>query len=186
MILQEKDYIKRQKKKYSIHACIWTIIVFILFGIGVLLTGTRSNLFTISACLMAIVAALFITRLISFNRFKDGNEELVRYLEGMKGDYHLFHSGIVLDAKGTSYFEHIVVTSRNIYFISYDEQVVKKNRLRIEENMVSKGLSSKHIHLLVVSNEKQMKNIVHRIEKDAVYLDGKLEEYSKIISETLM
>lgn len=186
MILQEKNYIRQQKKRYLIHSCIWTGIVFVLFGLGLHLTKTRSNYFTISACVVAIVAALFISRFISFNRFKDGDEAKAGLLEKMKGSYQIFHSGIITTTSGTSYFEHIVVTSRSIYLISYDEEKMKKYRLAAEKSLVNKGISVKSIHFLVAKNEVQMKNITLRIEKDACVTGGKLEEYSKMINEILM
>lgn len=186
MILQEKHYIKKQKKKYTLHACLWTAVVLILFGTGLLLTGTRSNLFTISACVMAIVAALFITRLISFSRFKDGDEKMGQVLEAMKGSYHLYHSGILLDTKGTVYFEHIVVTAQNIYLITYEEKTSKKGCSWVIERLSSQGVPSKNIHFVVIKNETQMKGLAHRIEKDACYTSEKLDNYSKIMNETLM
>lgn len=186
MILQEKNYIKKQKKKYLIHSCIWTVVVFVLFGVGLLLTGTRSNYFTISACVMAIVAALFISRFISFSRFKDGDETRACLLEAMKGNYQIFHSGIIIDASGTSYFEHIVLTSKSIYLIAYDEAKMKKYQLWAEKCLINKGIPTKSIHFLVALNEISMKNIAHRIEKDACVTNEKLEEYSKILNEILM
>ena len=186
MILQEKNYIRKQKKKYLIHSCIWTGMVLILFGLGMFLTQTRSNYFTISACIMAIVASLFIARLISFNRFKDGDEAKAHILEAMKGSYEIFHSGIIIDATSTSYFEHIVVTSRNIYLIGYNEEKVKKNRLATEKYLVTKGIPAQCIHFLVAKNEVQIKNIALKIERDACVTNGKLEEYSKMINEILM
>ena len=186
MILQEKTYIKKQKKKYLIHSCIWTVIVFVLFGLGLLFTKTRSNYFTISACVMAIVAALFISRFISFSRFKDGDEAKACILETMKGCCQIFHSGIIIDDAGTSYFEHIVVTSRGVYLIGYDEAKMKKYRSATERSLVNKGIPAKCIHFLIVRNEVQMKNIALRIEKDACITNGKLEEYSKMINEILM
>lgn len=186
MILQETNYIKKQKKKYLIHSCIWTAVVCVLFALGILLTKTRSNYFTISACVMAIVAALFISRFISFSRFKDGDEEVACLLNRMKGSYQIFHSGIIIDASGTSYFEHIVVTSRSVYLIGYDEAKVRKNRLAAEKSLVNKGIPAQCIHFLIAKNKVQMKNIALRIEKDACVTNEKLEEYSKMINEILM
>lgn len=186
MILQEKNYIKKQKKKYLIHSCIWTVVVFVLFGLGLLLTGTRSNYFTISACVIAIVAALFISRFISFNRFKDGDETRACILEAMKGNYQIFHSGIIIISGKTFCFEHIVLTSKGIYLIAYDKEKVKKHQLWIEKGLISKGISAKNIHFLMAPNEVCMKNIALRIEKDTGVMNEKLEEYSKILNEILM
>lgn len=186
MVLQEKSYISKQKKKYMMHSCIWTAVVFMLFGAGLLLTGTRSNYFTVSACIMAIVAALFITRFISYNRFKAGEAAKAEILEQMKGDYHLFHSGIILDSRGTAYFEHLVVTARNVYLISYEGIKTKGQYRWLQETLSQKGIPVKSLHFLLAENEQQMKSIARIIEKDACFTDEKLDTYSKIISETLM
>ena len=69
MVLQEKNYIAKQKKKYFIWGMCLTLLVFGIFGVGLWLTKTRANLFTVSACVIAIGAALFITRWIRmFNK----------------------------------------------------------------------------------------------------------------------
>ncbi|MBE6022365.1 MAG: hypothetical protein E7231_03910 [Cellulosilyticum sp.] len=166
MILQEKNYIGKQKKKYLIQSMIWTILVLGIFITGLCLTGTRSNLFTVMACLLAIVASLFITRFISFNRYKDGDEERAKLLESMQGNYHIYHSSIIPCLQGTAYFEHMIVTAKRIYFIAYTKEQVEKYRTHVEEVLGARGISSKDLCFLVASDSKQMDHHKKRIEKE--------------------
>ena len=206
MILQEKNYIEQQKKKYLIRGVLWTMVVLSIFGIGLLLTGTRANLFTVSACLFAIVASLFITRYISFSRYKDGDLKRAQLLENMQGRYHIYHSCIIPYTKGTAYFEHMVVTAEKIYFIAYTKEQVQKYRLCVEEGLGAKGIGPKRLCFLVAKDDYQMESHMKRIEKETVtshqqeakLLEGQLaesekspleealESYSKKASEILM
>ena len=193
MILQEKNYIAQQKKKYLMYSVIWTIIVFALFGIGLLLTKTRANLFTVSACLMAVVAALFITRWISFSRYRDGDYERAELLEKMEGNYHIYHSAIIPLAKDVARFEHIIITENKIYFIAYTKAQVVQQREAVQELLANNGIASQYLCFLVAQDVNQMKQHTNRIKKEMENsnpsketIPNKLELYSKKISETLM
>lgn len=186
MIKQEKDYIKKQKKKYGIYTLIWTVIVFGVFGIGIMLTGERANIFTIFAGFLVIGLALSLSRLCVYLKFKDGNAEYSTMLEQMKGHMHLFHNCIIPDARATILIEHIVVTSRNIYFLVYDEGVLKKNRLWLENRLKAKGMTFSEIHFIQLTHENSVKNAMMKIEKDACYTSERLEEYTRLIEELIM
>ncbi|MBQ1274751.1 MAG: hypothetical protein U0L26_14150 [Cellulosilyticum sp.] len=189
MILQEKDYIHKKKKKYLILSIIWTSMVIAIFIVGLVLTGTRANLFTVSACLLAIVASLFITRCISFGRYKDGDKERAKMLEDLKGNMHIYHSGIVPYDKGTAYFEHILVTTEKIYFIAYTKEQVEKYGKWVQEVLGGKGISSKQIKFLVAQDKDQMKKHTDRIEKELENCDTQknpIDVYSNKINEILM
>lgn len=193
MILQEKNYITKQRKKYLIYSVIWTIIVFVLFVAGFLLTNTRKNLFTVSACLMAIVASLYITRCISFSRYKDGDSERAELLEKMGGDYHIYHSAIIPLEKETARFEHIIVSETKIYFIAYTKAQVTKQREAIQTLLAHWGIAPQHLCFLVAQDVSQMKQHTNRIKKDMENNHSlqessasKLDVYSKKISEILM
>lgn len=197
MIKQEKNYIKKQKKKYLLAGIVWSLIVLIIFGIGLLLTGTRANLFTVCACVIAIVASLFITRFISFSRYHDGDEAYAKLLENMTGDYALFHSAIIPGQKGTAYFEHVVVMNQVIYFISYTKEQVKQYRTWIIDGLSLKGIGAAHVHFIVAKDIKQMEQHVARLQKaildhpNDVHSEqseekGMLEEYANRMNEILM
>lgn len=192
MILQEKNYIAQQRKKYLIYSVIWTLVVFTLFITGLLLTKTRANLLTVSACIMAIVAALYITRWISFSRYKDGDCKSAELLEEMSGDYHVYHSAIIPLTKDVARFEHVIVTGNIIYFVAYTKEQVVNHREEIQELLASRGIAMQHLCFLVAQDVNQMKQHANRIEKDMEKNHPKgttseqLDVYSKKISEILM
>lgn len=186
MILQEKDYIKKQKAKYLKGTLFWTALVICIFVCGLMIMKKRESYFTVFAGVLVIGAALNVTRLIGFGKYKDGDVACAEILEGMKGSYDLFHSAIIPDTRGTTFFEHIVITSKSLYFITYSEECVKKNRLWLENKMESKGIAIKNVHVVKASNEREMKNLAVRIERDACYTSGKQNEYTTIINGMLM
>lgn len=191
MILQEKNYIHNQKKKYLLLSCVWTVIVLVIFITGLLLTGTRANLFTVSACLIAIVASLFITRFISFSRYKDADNERAEVLEHMEGQYHLYHSALIPYEKGVAFFEHIIVTSKRIYFIAYTKEQVEQYREWVQELMSVRGVATKYLQFFTAKDVAQMKNHRSRIENEIIEDQNEeastaLETYSKKINEILM
>lgn len=187
MIKQEKDYIKRQKKKYLIASSFWSAIVLIIFVTGLILTKTRANLFTVFACVMAIVASLFITRCISFSRFNDCDEERASMLEAMNGTYDLYHSAIIPYASGSAYFEHVVVTELGIYFIAYTKAQVDKYRTWMQELLGTKGIGSSHLYFLVAKDAVQLRHHISHIEKEEKLVSkDRFEDYSNKVNEILM
>ncbi len=186
MIKQDKDYIKKQKKKYSIFTGIWILVVTVVYGIGIIITGERANIFTIIAGFLVIGLALSLSRLCVYLRFKDGNIAYGTLLESMKGSYNLFHSCIIPDARTTILIEHIVITSRSIYFLVCDEDVLKKNRLWLENRLKAKGIELKQMHWMKLDTENSVKNTIVKIEKDACYTSEKLDEYTQLIQELII
>ncbi len=186
MIVQTCDYVQRQKKKYLKHTFIWGLVVAVIFGLGLILAGKRENYLTVIAGVLVLGIALNLSRYIGFRKFQDGKLSYAKILEGMKGSYHLFHSGIIPDTRGTAFFDHIIVTSRSIYFISQDHEMMKKYRLTLENKLMSKGVPMKAISFNEVETEVQVKNLAVKIEKDACYSSEKLEEYTRIINDLLM
>lgn len=182
MILQEKNYIAKQKKKYFIWGICLTIVVFGIFGVGLWITKTRANLFTVSACVMAIGAALFITRWISFSRYRDGNEEIANLIETLPDEVQILHSAIIPYAKGTAYFEHIVVTGSKIYLIAYTKKQVEKYGAAVQEVLETKGILRKQLCFLVIQNVEQMKKYMPKIEEQ----EKSSNDYGAKISEILM
>ena len=186
MIKQEKDYIKSQKKKYILYIGIWTVVVLGVFGIGFLITGERTNLFTIIAGFLVIGLALSLSRLCVYLKFKDGNRHYATLIENMKGSYNVFHSAIIPNSSVTILIEHIVVTSRNIYFLGLNEEVLKKHRLWLEKRLIAKGMDVKQLHFIHLTHENSVKNIITKIEKDACFTSENLEEYTRRIEELII
>ena len=186
MVVQTCDYVERQKKKYLKHTLIWAVVVAFLFGAGFVLAGKRENYLTVIAGVLVLGIALNLSRYIGFSKFHDAKISDAKILEGMKGSYRLFHSAIIPDTRGTAFFEHIVITSRSIYFIGQDSQMIKKYRLGLENKLMSKGVPMKGISFNQVESEVQVKNLVAKIEKDACYTSEKLDEYERIINDLLM
>lgn len=187
MVEQGCHYVQEQKYKYFVRTLIWIAVVAFLFAVGLLLEGKRENYFTVIAGVLVLGIALDLSRYIGFRKFKDGKEEIARLLEGIQGHYHLVHSAIIPDTRGTAFLEHIVVTSERIYLISYDDKVIKKYRLLLENKLISKGIASQLLRFKVVQNQQQLEALITAIEKDASYLnDNNLQEYTKIINDLLM
>lgn len=186
MVKQERDYIYNQKKKYLTHTLIWTAAMLVVFATGIFLTKSRANYFTVVSGLMAMGLALNLTRFISFNKFRDGDKEFAQYLENMKGSLNIFHSAIIPDTRETVLFEHIIVTARSIYFLSYKSENISKNRLWIENKLTAKGIDPKTIHFVQVDSLVSIKNNVAKIEKDACMTSEKLMENTQIIQNLLM
>lgn len=186
MVKQEKDYLKQQKKKYLRYTIYWTIGVLAVFVIGIAITGERANYFTLASGLLVVGLALHFSRFMAYRKFKDGDEDYSNYLEGMKGDYNIIHSAVIPDVRATLLVEHIVVTSRNIYFLCYNEQMLKHNRLALENRLLAKGISLKAIQFVKVDTMNALKNIALKIEKDAYFASEALEEKTQIVQELLM
>ncbi len=186
MISQQSNYIKERKKKFLLGAMLWTALMLVVFFAGVFYLKTRNSHFTLVAALFVLPLAQNVTRFISFNRFKDPSPEAAEVIEGMKGSYHLFHSAIFTDSSATICFEHVIVTSKSIYFLTAREEVIEKYRSLIENRLEAKGISGKHIHFIHTRHTNSIKNAALKIEKDACYTSEGLEEYTKIIKNMLM
>lgn len=186
MVEQGCHYVQEQKNKYLVRTLIWMAIVALIFCTGLLLEGKRENYFTVIAGVLVLGIALNLSRYIGFRKFKDGKEEEARLLEEIRGHYHLVHSAIIPDTRETAFFEHIIVTSRRIYFIGYSTEMIKKYRLPLEKKLMSKGIGIKSLCFIAVENKEQLKDLIIEIEEDAYDTDKNLEEYAKIINDLLM
>lgn len=186
MIIQEKDYIKQQKRQYLKRTVIWIALILGIYGTGIILTQSIKSYFTVFAGVLVIGAALHLTRWIGFSQFCDGKAEYAKVLEQIQGDFDLFHSAIIPDARGTIYFEHIVVTAKSVYMITYDEQMIKKNRLWLENKLKTKGIPIQATHVLAVKSLAEMQSLAARIQKETCFTKGKKNEYTTIMNEMLM
>ncbi|MDF2613581.1 MAG: hypothetical protein K0S71_1367 [Clostridia bacterium] len=186
MIKQEKDYIARRKKKFLSMSLVWAGVVLVIFIAGLMLTKSRNNYFTLMAAIFVLPLAQNITRFISFNRFKDPDPEFASVLEQMKGSYQIFHSAIIPDTMGTILFEHLIVTSKSIYFLSYNKNSIDTNSGWIQNRLSAKGIPLKQIHFIHIASINNIKNTALKIEKDACYTSEILDQNTKVIETMLM
>ncbi|MDF2596617.1 MAG: hypothetical protein K0R69_2958 [Clostridia bacterium] len=186
MIKQEKNYIAVKKKKFLIMTLIWIGAVSAVFFMGLIINGTRNTYFTLVAALFVLPLAQNGTRYLSFNRFKDPDEKHANVLEGMKGSYHLYHGAIVVDTTATVLFEHLIITSRNIYFLTSRKEAIEKHKSWLKQRLVAKGIDSKQVHFVHIDQINTVKNIALRIEKDACYTSEVLDQNSNIFKDMLM
>ncbi len=63
-------YLDHKRKSFWIKALINLLLIIVLFAVGLLLTKTKSNYFTVMAVLMTIPLAYFITGLVSIGSFR--------------------------------------------------------------------------------------------------------------------
>lgn len=185
MVLQQSNYISKQKKKYLIHSCIWTVVVFATFGIGICVAHTRANLFTISACLFAIVAALFITRWIGFNQYKECNSEWAKELEESFKEGTLFNCSILIQAKEVAYFEHILMLDEDIYFITYNEDE-KKLKPWLISYLRSQGVKEGTLHLVNITSDSKFNHFITKLKRKNLNKNQIATYDSKIIHDILM
>ncbi|MEG1829420.1 MAG: hypothetical protein RR309_08360 [Cellulosilyticaceae bacterium] len=186
MIKQSRDYIAKRKKHFLMMSGIWTLIIVGLFLFGIAITKDRGNMFTVLAAVMTLGLAQNITRLISFGRYKDPKEKHSKILDNMKGSLGIYHSAVIPDTTATVFFEHIVVTSRNIYFISKDKEMIEKTKGWLAGRLDNKGINSGNIHFIIATDSKGIKNASIKIEKDACYTSEGLDKHNKIIEAILM
>ena len=64
-VIQEANYIRKRKKKYLIGSLISTGIMIFIFIIGIIITKTRNNVFTVLAALLTLVVAQYGVQIIS-------------------------------------------------------------------------------------------------------------------------
>lgn len=186
MIKQRKDYIQNKKKHHLIRALIWGSIVLIIFGIGLAVMSTRESKFTLVAALFVLPFGLHLTRYFSYAKYKDPGPKEASVLEHMKGTYTLYHSVIIPDSTTTFYFEHVVVTSRNIYFITKDEEGMSKAKPILNLRLKSKGLAESQLRYIHGSDLTAIKNASLKIQKDACFSDEQLGNNTKIIDAIIM
>lgn len=186
MIKQEINYIAKRKKKFLMMSFICGLVVAGFFITGLFIVKTRSNYFTLVAALFVLPLSQNMTRFISFSRFKDPDAEYGKLLEQMKGSYYLFHSAIMPDQTTTAFFEHVIVTSKSIYFLSYHEEIIQKYKIGLQSKLSAKGVALKNIHFIPISHFNSIKNTAFKIEKDACYRDEMLEQHAKLLEAMMM
>ncbi len=186
MIKQPKDYLAKKKKEHVIKSLMWGSIVLGIFMTGCLLTKQRANYFTVAAAVLVLPLALNITRGLAYRKYKDAKPCEAEILDDMAGNYHVFHSAVIPEATGIVFIEHIVVTSRSIYFLSSDEMLLKKEKPALILKLENKGFHSKQLHFIFIKEEQTMKNTAHKIEKEAYLTSEALEEMSGVIASMLM
>ena len=186
MVKQKKNYIAEKKKNHLIKAGIWGCIILAIMAVGILLLDTRSSYFTVVAAVLVLPLALHITRFIAFAKYQDPSAKQAERLEQIKGNYGLYHSAIIADTSGTFYFEHIIVTAKNIYFITKDQQVIEKAKPILVSRFENKGISSNTLHFIHVDQDKTIENIALKVEKEANQVGETLETTIKIMDGMLM
>lgn len=186
MIKQDKMYIAKRKKHFLVQAIIWAVAIIVVFSIGIMLTQERGNIFTIFAAIMTLGFAQNLTRFISFNRYRDPKVEHAEILEGMQGNLAIYHGAIIPDTTMTVYFEHVVVTAKGMYFISSDKAVVQKTKSWLSNRLMNKGIGEGYIHFITASDEKAIKHVSLKIEKDTCLISDELDKNINIIEAMLM
>ena len=186
MIKQEKDYIKSKKKKHLLQACLWGGLMIVIFIVGLFVMKERANTFTLIAALLVLPFALHLTRYFSYAKYKDPSPKQSTILERMKGTYALYHSVIMPDSTGALYFAHVVVTSRNIYFMSKDETMISKAKAMLANRLKSKGIQATQLKFIHTSDATSIKNAALKIQKDACFSDEQLGNNTKIIDSMIM
>ncbi len=186
MIKQEINYIAERKNKFLKMALIYAAIIIVIYTAGILIVKTRSSYYTLGAALFVMPLAQNIVRFMSFNRFKDPSVEFGAVLEAMKGSYHLFHSAIIPDHTVTVLFEHVIITSRSIYFLTYDENIILKHKSWLQNRLTAKGITLKDIYFIHITHMSSIKNAALKIEKDACYRGEMLDQHTKIIEAMIM
>ena len=186
MVKQKKNYIAEKKKNHFIKAVIWAGVIIAIMGAGILLLDTRLSYFTVVAAVLVLPLALHITRFFAFAKYKDPSPKQAALLEQIKGHYGLYHSAIIPDTTCTLYFEHIIVTTKSIYFISKNKEIIQKAKPILALRLGNKGIQNSKLHFIYAENGKTIKNATIRIEKDACQVGEALENTIKIIDGMLM
>lgn len=186
MIKQKRNYIKEQKRNHLIKALIWAAVILIIVITGFVLLKTRTSYFTVVASVLVLPFALHITRFLAYGKYKDPCPKQAALLENMKGSYGLYHSAIIPDNTCTLYFEHIIATTKNIYFISSNKEMIQKAKPILTLRLENKGIQINKLHFIYAESGKTIKNIKIRVEKDACLTGEALKNTMKIIDGMLM
>lgn len=186
MIKQTKDYIQKKKKKHLIHAIIWGSVVAVIFIMGLIVMEKRANEFTLVAALFILPFALNLTRYFAYAKYKDPNPKYASVLEHMKGTYALYHSVIVPESTTNLYFEHVVITARNVYFISKSEEMIARAKPILNVKLMQKGIPQGAQRYIHASDKTAIKNASLKIQKDACFSDEQMGNNTKIIDAMMM
>lgn len=186
MVIQSKDYIKKQKKKYGIKTFIWICIVASMYVTGYIVFDTRNNFLTVGAAVCVLGIAQNLVRFLSFGRFKDPEEAFSEAIDAMAGMVHVFHGAIIPDTKDTIGMDHIIVTDNRIYLLNKNEKVFQKYRILLENKFLAKGIDIHQLQFIKVDTLEKLRGVIAKIQKEMGIQEQSLTEKSKIINEMLM
>ncbi|MEG1704261.1 MAG: hypothetical protein RR289_06980, partial [Niameybacter sp.] len=186
MIKQSKDYIKEKKKQHFIKAIVWALVIIAIVTIGYFYNKTSASYFTVAAAVLSLPVALHLTRYFAYGKYQDPQHKHSQMLDQMKGSFDVYHGAIIPDSTLTLYIEHIVVTSRNIYFIGKSQEMLAQAKPVLNLRMRNKGMEEAKLHYIYAENGKAIKNATVRIERDACFTSEALEQNTKIIDGMLM
>lgn len=109
-----------------------------IFIIGIIITKTRNNVFTVLAALLTLVVAQYGVQIISIIKYKDGDSKVAKTLSELPNNYVVWNSALLGDNIGMTFLEHIIITDKEIVCIldSMDKnyQANVKSMERIAQN----------------------------------------------------
>jgi hypothetical protein len=186
MVKQPKNYIKKRKQHFLGHTILWACIIVAVVSLGRILTHEKNNLWTVFAALCVLPLAQNLTRYLAFVKFNDPKKEMSEQLEHMQGAYYLYHSMIVPEQTGTYYYEHGIITARNIYFLTSDPTNLGKSKTAIAQTLQMKGVPASSLQFIYLDNAKTLDKVCKKIEKDSIFSDDTLDEKAMILEGILM
>ena len=187
MIKQCKTYAADKQSYYLKRVCLWTIVMLGIFFIGILITGSKANYFTVAAGVIVMAVALYLSRYIGFKHFKDGHAQWAQIMEDESSDYAVFHSAIIPNEKYTAYFEHVILTGNAFYFLTYDEKMIQKAHIDLENKLVNKGIDYAQILFFVLKDEADVKKVMETIKQNTPTVESaEIERQIRIINDLLM
>lgn len=80
-------YIDRKRSRLIMSAVLNVVLVVSIFAIGLILTKTKSNYYTVVAVLMTVPLAYFVTGLAAIGSFKSLGEEKWQEFQGLTGSF---------------------------------------------------------------------------------------------------
>ena len=92
-------YIDRKRSRLIMSAVLNVVLVISLFVIGLILTKTKSNYYTVMAVLMTIPLAYFVTGLAAIGSFRSLTEEKWQEFHGLTGEAAVTATDLILTVK---------------------------------------------------------------------------------------
>lgn len=187
MVKQSKTYIAEQQSHYLKRVFLWTAVMLVIFFMGIFITGSKSNYFTVAAGVLVMAVALYLSRYIGFKHFKDGHAKWAEIIENEGKDYGIIHSAIMPNEKYSAYFEHIVLTGRAFYFLTYNEKMIQKAHIDLENKLVNKGIDYTQVSFLVLKDEADVIKVMKMIKQNTPTVESaEVEAQIQIINDLLM
>lgn len=187
MIIREKDYIAKTKKKYTIGSLIWLTVMFSVFALGYFLNNTRNNIFTVVAAVLVLPAAQYLTLLFGLWQYKDPDPKTSEQLALIEGQYSLFHSVLVPHRANILYFDHIFVTGSKIYCIIDNATDLSNTQRIFNQKIKAKGIPLEALEYVDQAKVKNMGNIFKKIRISvARENEENLNEYTQLIKQMMM